>query len=1056
MVPAAKQRVALATLLLHANRYVSNDQLIEYLWDGRSPNDARAALRTHIARLRQVLDDGRDGDRLIHTREHGYLLRADGADIDVALFRGLVRRADQAGEADAQEAPLREALALWRGPALADMPSQALHQDHAGRLDEERLRALERSLELALLSGRHEQVVPELKSVTTAHPLRERLWAHLMLALYRSGRQAEALRAYGTVAGLLREELGIDPGADLRQLHQSILVADPGLLLPATEPSAASVTRRGDAGDVPPSQLPSDTVAFTGRADHLRVLDALREPVGGGSPRPVRIAAITGTAGVGKSALAVHWAHHVQQHFPDGQLYVNLRGFGPDEPMDPATALEQLLQGLSVPAQRIPADLDARSALFRSVLSDRRVLLLLDNARTVAQVLPLLPGSACVVLVTSRDRLRGLSVHGDTRHVDLNVFAPEESAALLTSLLGAGRTRAEPHATAELGQLCAHLPLALRIAVANLTIDGYRSVSEYVDDLRGDDRLGALQIDGDQQSAIRGTLDLSYAALPPRTRAVFRLLGLVPGPDFTPEAAAALTGSPLPATRQELTRLTTAHLIDQYAPGRYRFHDLLRLYATERVHAQESPESVREARQRLYDWYLLSVRAATDLVEPYWSMLPVPQGLTAVTPAAFEDVTSARTWLAVEHANLVAAIHQAVSTGPRQSVWLLGDAMRCHFWTGRRMNDWLSCAQAAVAVAEEEGDAAATAAALRGLADAYSHQEQHHAIALYARALSFADQAGWFHGKSGILSNRANTYWRLGRLADAAESLEEAMRLDRQLGRAGALSSKHNNLAAVYTQLGRLESALGHLTVALEFGPSGFVECNLGEVRLLQGHFDQALRHLTSARSILRESGNHAVEPYCLVLLSDLHCDLGRYDEAVALGEQALARSRDVEDQHAESLALNALGRAYARTGRRALAEHQHRRAVDLAGDDNLFPETAGLIGLAAVVTEHAQAVPLAERALRIARERSFRLLEGLAMTALADLALRAGDPAEAAGRAESALNVHRETGHRLGEARTLRLLGEAVSALHGGEAAGPHRRAAATLFAELGVTEPT
>jgi DNA-binding SARP family transcriptional activator len=481
-IPAAKQRIALATLLLHANQPVSSEQLIEYIWPHDTPNDARAALHIHIARLRRVLDGGRAGEQLIHTREHGYLIQVGAAELDVTQFHELVRRAERAArtaDATAEAARLHDALAVWRGPALADVPSESLQHDHAGRLEEERLRALERWLELGLLNGRHEQIVAELTAATAAHPLRERLWAQLMLALYRCGRQAEALQAYHSVANLLREDLGIDPGDELRQLRQSILVADPMLMPPAT--AVIPVIKQAEPAGVCPRQLPSDIAAFTGRSNQLRALDRLLEPAGDG---PVKIAAITGTAGVGKTTLAVHWGHHVHQQFPDGQLYVNLRGFGPDNPMEPAAALEMLLQGLDIPSQRIPAGLDARSALLRSELAGRRVLMLLDNARDAAQVRPLLPGSDCVVLITSRDQLRGLSVHGDTSHVTLGVFSPEESAALLASILGTDRAQAEPEATAELGQLCAHLPLALRIAVANLTLDHYQSVSGYVAELR--------------------------------------------------------------------------------------------------------------------------------------------------------------------------------------------------------------------------------------------------------------------------------------------------------------------------------------------------------------------------------------------------------------------------------------------------------------------------------------------------------------------------------------------------------------------------------------------
>ncbi|WP_343951856.1 AfsR/SARP family transcriptional regulator [Nonomuraea longicatena] len=579
-VGATKQRIALAALLLHPNQAVSADELIEHLWPGGTPHsaprDARAALHTHIARLRQVLDEER-----IRTARDGYLIRVGAADVDVARFRDLLGRAGETSDRNTEAALLRAALDLWRGPALADVPSPSLQRDHAVHLAEERLRTLERWLELSLRAGRHEHVVAELRAATTAHPLRERLWAQLMLALYRSGRQAEALHAYLTVAAVLREELGIDPGDELRRLHRAILEADPGLRIPPA--GREKVTVR-------PWQLPQDAAGFTGRQRELRALDGLLDG-------PAGVAVVTGTAGVGKTALAVHWGHRVRRRFPDGQLYLDLHGFGPGEPLSPVAALEVLLQALNVPTRRIPAGLQARSALLRSALTGRRLLMVLDNARDAAQVRPLLPGSDAVAVLTSRDRLRGLSVHGRCSHLTLGVFSPEESATLLTSLLGPGADRAEHEARSELGRLCAQLPLALRIAAAAVAHDPHQSVRGYADALRRGDRLTALRLD--EHTGVRESLERSYTALPPAERDLFRLLGLVPGADFTAGTAAALCGVRADLAARWLARLADRNLVEQYAPARYRWHDLLRLYAVEQCTAQERAAAVA----RMHEWY---------------------------------------------------------------------------------------------------------------------------------------------------------------------------------------------------------------------------------------------------------------------------------------------------------------------------------------------------------------------------------------------------------------------------------------------------------------------
>jgi DNA-binding SARP family transcriptional activator/tetratricopeptide (TPR) repeat protein len=951
-IPSPKQRVALVTLLLHANRSVSVERLIEHMWHHDQPNDARAALHTHIARLRQTLDDGGGSEPLIHTQEYGYLIEVKSDDLDVALFRDLVSRAEQSVDVATEASLLQDALALWRGPALADVPSESLQRDHADRLAEERLRALERWLELGLLAGRHEQVVVELQGLTAAHPLRERLWAQLMLALYRCGRQAEALQAYHAVASLLCEELGIDPGDELRHLHQSILAGEADLMLVPSKPAVPAITtpaaERPEPADVRPCQLPSDTAAFTGRAGELEALDHLLEVVHDKPSAPVRIGVVTGTAGVGKTALAVHWGHLTRRHFPDGQLYVNLRGFGPDKPMEPAAALESLLHGLNIVPQRIPADLDARSALLRSVLADHRVLMVLDNARDVAQVRPLLPGSDCVVLATSREELRGLSVHDDATHVTLGVFSQQESASLLASLLGSDRTAAEPEATAELGQLCAHLPLALRIAVANLTLDRYQSVADYVAELRQGNQLAALSIDGDEQSAVRGTLDLSYAALPPHAQACFRLLGLVPGGDFTVEATAALRGSTVEEARRQLNRLATAHLIHRYAPGRFRFHDLLRLYAMERLHAEESAHDREEAGQRLYDWYLANTRAAVESSHPHWARLPSARP-AGVPMAAFADMESSAAWLAAEHRNLVAAVHHAGASGPRASTWLLTDALRSHFWSSGLSDDWLSCAQTAVAAAREEGDPLGTAAALLALAHAHAYRDRPEANSLYAQALAAADESGWSEGQSSIRNNLAGAYALRGQLEEAARYYIEGIELDEQDGRTAWLGVKHVNLGTLYSQMGRLKSALHHLTQALSLHPDrdGIIATNLGETCRLLGRFDAALEHLCRGLSLLQAVRSRTIEPHCLASLADTHTDLGQYDQARAYARRALESARNVDERLPEALALNALGRVDERVGRNAEAMEHHRRAKEVAGDDHPSARIAALIGLA-------------------------------------------------------------------------------------------------------------
>ncbi|MFC4121412.1 AfsR/SARP family transcriptional regulator [Nonomuraea zeae] len=1074
-VPALKQRIALATLLLQANQHVSFDLLAERMWDGpEAPDDARGAVQTHIGRLRRTLLDRGDDQQLIHTREEGYVLNLAAEDLDVTVFLDLVSRAKRAGQAGDEEGEadlLQRALALWRGPALVDVPSESLYRDHVVVLNEQRVQVLERWFELGLRSGRHDEIVVKLKAATSAHPLRERLWAQLMLALYRSGLQAEALQAYHTVGNVLRQELGVDPSDELRKLHHDILTGDRGLLIPPTPSNTAVVpellnvvaaqpSRTGGFASAPsaapPRQLPADIAHFTGRLAQLAMLERLLPVSGGPAPRP---AILDGTAGVGKTTLAIRWAHLARGHFPDGQLYLDLRGFGPGAPVEPATALERLLRALGVVAEQLPAELDARSAMLRTLLAQRRALILLDNARDEAQVRPLLPGGESQVVITSRNQLRGLIAREGAFRVTLDVFSPDEAHSLLVALLDEDRLRAAPRAETELGELCSRLPLALSIAAANLDANPHLSLAAYVKELREGNRLAALEAGSDEAAAVRATLDLSYTALPEPQRKLFRLLGLMPGADFTAEATDALAGCSAAETRRSLDLLASFHLIRTHAPGRYTFHDLLRLYAAEHAHADETPDEQTEARQRLYDWHLHSVLAAARLLHPHWVRLPPPPLMGTVQPATFDTQERAVAWLETEHANLVAMIHDASRRGQRESVWLLTDALRGHFWMSRRLEDWLACAQAALAAAVAAGNPAAEAVIQLSLANVQTFQDRpERSMEPYARALSLAEEIGWLDCQAFALDGLANAHLRLGYPQQAVEHLNRALtrRTDHERG----MDTYLNNLAVAYNQLGQLELALDHLHQALNLAddnPAVYV-CNMGEVEHGLGRLDKASLYLNEGISLSRQSGDRGVELECLVLLAAVHRDLGHYSEALDLSAQALAMSRDLEDRLLEAGALNVMGAVHHHLGRYREALDYRQQALDASRQgNNRHPEVASLIGLARAARSLGrltEAAAHAEQARTIAHDRSFRVLEGLALTALAETGIARGARADAITQVNEAIRLHRETGHRLGEAQALRVLGDALHEEGGTRAAAPYWREALALFSAVGSPE--
>ncbi|HKN56123.1 MAG TPA: BTAD domain-containing putative transcriptional regulator, partial [Amycolatopsis sp.] len=566
-ISAPKLRVLLAALLLRANTTVTVEKLGERLWGDSPPPTVRKSTQLYALRLRRMLGDGEGSP--IETRPDGYLIRLTPDQLDLLRFQQSVAAAKEAGDLATELARLDEALACWRGPALGDVPSESLQRDEVASLSEELLRAQERRMQISLELGRHREIIGDLVGLTGEHPWKESFWAQLIVALHHSGRSADALDTYQNVRRMFVDELGVEPGPQVQQAHRTVLAggADGGF---AAEPAVREAI----------CQLPADVHSFVGRTGPIEMLNGW---FGGARHRAV---VISGPPGVGKTALAVHVGHLSRPLFPDGQLYVNLQGYSGESPMTPAAALIRFLGALGVPQNRVPADVEGQAALFRSVLADRKMLVLLDNALDADQVRPLLPGEpGCAVLITSRNDLRGLAVRPGVDHLPLGVLTGEESHAVLTDLLGTERAESELEAVTELARTCAHLPLALRIVGANLAADPHRDVEVYTEELKKRGRLSELAIDGDEPSAVRIAFDQSYLRMRAGDRGLFRLLGLVSGPDIGETAAAALAGVTPYEARRSLDRLAAANLLHRHAPGRYQLHDLIREYAADRARA---------------------------------------------------------------------------------------------------------------------------------------------------------------------------------------------------------------------------------------------------------------------------------------------------------------------------------------------------------------------------------------------------------------------------------------------------------------------------------------
>jgi DNA-binding SARP family transcriptional activator len=1006
-IGAAHQRVVLAVLLAEAGRPVSVDRLVDEIWGEQPPRTARHAVQVYVRRLRQLLGDGAEGNggRLV-TRGQAYQLNTGEDDLDAATFERLVEagtRRLSGGELERGAAELAEALALWRGPVLSDVPAGPAVTAEVARLDRRRLTAIEERLHALLELGRHAGVVDELQRLVEQHPLRERLYGQLMLALLRSGRRGEALAAYRQARRLLVSELGVEPGADLQRLHRAILAGGAGQAseesqaLAGTASTAGTITPAAPiraGGQVPPAQLPADVSGFVGRDEQLDRLDRLLARAGAQAAAGLVIATVVGVAGAGKTALAVRWAHRVRDAFPDGQLYVNLRGYAAGPPLRPIDALAGFLPALGLPADQVPDDLEQAAAAYRSLLAGRRVLVLLDNAHHADQVRPLLPGGAgCLVVVTSRDRLHGLVARDGAAQIDLSVLPPAAARRLLAELVGEARVRAEPGAAAELVDLCGRLPLALRIAAAGLTGRPAVRIGDYTRQLATGDRLSTLEIDGDPDVGVRTAFDHSYSRLPPAARAMFRLLGLVPGPDVAAPAAAALAGLPPEAARRLLDRLAAAHLVTEHAPGRYTMHDLIRLYARQRASEQDAEPDRAAALERLYGHLLSGTIGAARRIRPEILRLPEPAAATE-----FDDDASASAWLAAERSNLVATTLHCASEGPHRIAWRLADALRGYLYHGMHIVDWQAVAEAGLAAARADGDLAGQAAARISLALHHLTQGRHpEAIEGYREALSLARRAGWREAESAALGNLGSVLIGLGRFTEAAGYAEQALAIDRETGWLAGQASKLGNLAIVSLGLGRLELAASQQARALALyrragSRSGEARAmaNLGEVRHALGHLDEAIGLLDRALSVHRELADQHTEGDTTRALAAAHLDAGRYGSAGELAGRAVELARRGGDRRLQAMALTTRAAVWRQRGELATAIDDCREALALArGTGDRYTETHALAALAGAhrrAGEPGTAADHAGRALALARQGEYRLLEKQILTELDEI----------------------------------------------------------------------
>ncbi|MFJ5642997.1 BTAD domain-containing putative transcriptional regulator [Streptomyces sp. NPDC093223] len=899
-----QQRALLAALLLREGRTATAAELIDALWGPEPPSQALAAVRTYASRLRKILDPG-----VLVSESGGYAVRGlgEGA-LDLAVVQELAGEAEKArggGDLGRARELLGRALSRWDGEALAGVPGPYADA-HRVRLDEWRLQLLESRLDMDLEQGCHAEAVSELTALTAAHPLRERLRELLMLALYRSGRQAEALAVYADTRRLLSEELGVDPRPGLRDLQQRILQADPALAEPSSPAAEAPAVL------VRPAQLPATVPDFTGRT---ACAAELGEVLASAEGRVMAVSALAGIGGVGKTTLAVHVAHQARSAFPDGQLYVDLQGAGA-RAAEPETVLGSFLRALGTPDSAIPDALDDRAALYRSVLDGRRVLVLLDNAKDAAQVRPLLPGTeGCAALITSRVRMVDLA---GAHLVDLDVMSPEEALQLFTRIVGTERVAAEREAALDVVAACGFLPLAIRIAASRLAARRTWTVSVLAAKLADERRrLDELQA-GDL--AVKATFELGYGQLEPAQARAFRLLGLADGPDISLAAAAAVLDLAAEDTEDLLEALVDTSLLESAAPGRYRFHDLVRLYARACAERDERPPSEREAAMsRLLDFYLATAAGVYAIERPGERVLD--HLIRSTYPGlSFADRDRALDWLFTEASGLLAAVQQAGgATGRlRRAADLLVAAVDLGE-SGIGARQYVQAATAVISAAQQHGDAYAEGRArlmhshLLGVSGQFAES---------AREAGEALRLGLAAGDPVVCAQAPNQQGIIAlynvRHAEAEQHLTQALAAFRADGNTPGEASALCNLSRVHLATGRTESAvsLARQGIAIyERDDSGMAlrlangKYALGLALTSAGETRLALETLTDALTMFQDARQQLWHGMTLFRIAELHLSDHSPAQAAACAEQALAVLHGIGGEWRRANILTALGR---------------------------------------------------------------------------------------------------------------------------------------------------
>lgn len=935
-IKGRRQSTVLAMLLLSADRIVSVDTLVDAVWPASPPATARNQIAICVATLRKTFKEAGESDLLL-TSPPGYVLARGDHRIDVVEFLHQAERGRDAARLGRTEEActlLEEALSKWRGAALDELGGERIEAE-AARLEQLRLDLIEERAGLMLELGRHRALTGELGELVARHPLREQSREHLMLALYRSGQRAEALEVFRQGRRLLNEELGIEPGPPLQQLHDLILHDSPELTRPPAAAASASVTVQ-----TVPAQLPADVRRFTGRQQELASLDRLlREPY---HPHAPAVATIVGVGGVGKTALAVHWASQAAERFPDGQLFADLRGYDEENPpVSPSAVLDRFLRALGMPAPQIPEEPDERAALFRSLLSTRRMLILLDNVRSFAQLRPLLPGGGrSVVLATGREALDDVTGDYTNLRIRLRVLLPSEATTLLTKIAGADRFGSDPVALEQLSALCDCLPLALRIAGARLAAKPGLSVRGLVERLR--DQRRRLDELSPEEGGVRAGFRLTYRDLTPDAARMYRRLGLLRTADFAAWVAAATVDTDLWHAEELLDQLVDAQLLEAVDPvpgraARYRFQDLLQLFARERAEADETEEECDAALERAFGaWLWLAEEAHRRLDGREFPVGRPPEPAPGfLRGAADELLASPLDWFDSERAAVTDVVVHAAETGRVRYACALTESAVPHFETRNYLEDWQRCAEASLSSARRTGDRSGEATMLRLLGS----------LAIYQRRYELAE--GW---------NMA------------------ALRLLRETDDVHGAALAQRNLAMCARFQGDWDRALEHCRAALDgfsaagdTGNQAHLLGYLAQIELDRGQVEQALPLAVEAVELSRRAGSVRAETQSLYRLAEVRLRAGEFDEAAGSFHEVLQLSRKEGDRVGEAHGLRGLGETQWSQGLLPAAGRTLKQALEITeelADRFLYARVETDLGCVdAIGGDHAAAVERFERA---------------------------------------------------------------------------------------------